>query len=283
MNFLKSNYKMMLVIFISIVVQIVVLLMLLNQGDKEKKEIDSTLAREDTNNLVYDDDMIDAIDESKNKLLKDKQVVSIDEADENIEVVEVDLDKPVSQVGKVDVHVGYNPTETNEGQTKSNSKTNTNKAKSPNKNTSNTSSKSPTSSTNKKTSTSTSPKAQAKEKTKTEKKKVDSLEQAAKAIVGTWKSENDSNGSKSDMYWEFFKNGTYQNYDEEKSVIFDGKYTVNSSDVIKVDQENVYLSATGNTRKQNESFLVDISFQDDKTFSVTDIDHFDFSNYKKIK
>lgn len=267
MNFLKSNYKMILVIFVSIVVQIVVLLMLLNPLDKEKKEIDSTIAREDTNTIAYDE--MDSIDQSKNNLINGQ---GIDEAEDlEGDSQENEIEKPVSQVGRVDVQVGYNPTEPVVGKAKTPRQITSNKTKLPAKTT--TTSKQP----------STASKPPVKPKPNDDKKKVDSLEKVEKVIVGKWKSENDSDGRKADMYWEFFKDGTYQNYDEDKSVVFNGKYTVNSPNIIKIDQENVYLSATGNTRNQSETFSVDINFKDDKGFSVTDINHFDFSNYKKVK
>lgn len=271
MNFLKSNYKMILVIFVSVVVQVVVVLMLLNPTDKVKKEIDSTIGRQDTNTMLYDDNEMDAIDQSKIDLINGRGLSVSQDVDGNGETIEIgEPEKPVSQVGRVDVHVGYTPTVASKNKTKKAVSSSKAPIKNINKSNNNTDNK-----TNVQTPVKNNP--------KNDKKKVDSVEKVEKTIVGKWKSDNDSDGRKSDMYWEFFKDGTYQNYDEDRSIVFNGKYTVNSANIINIDQENVYLSATGNTRKQNEAFSVDINFKDDKSFSVTDIDHFDFTDYKKVK
>lgn len=280
MNFLKSNYKMMIVIGLSIVVQIGIVAMLFNPSGKDKKLIDSTIASENMESMVHGKDEIDAIDESKSNAISGHRTSNQthENSEEGMEeIIEHDISE--TQVGKTNVQVGYvhkqptpsevnkvtgeisgtnkNPTKMTEKKDNTSNKTNT--AKKPNKDKSNTSSN---------------------EVDKTDKNK-DTMEDVKKKIIGKWKSVNDSEDKHTNMYWEFSEDGSYENYDEKLNMVYSGKYTFSSPGRIKIIGRD--LNASGEIKEDKETFTSDINFKDSNNFTVKDMKNFDFPNYKKVQ
>lgn len=287
MNFLRSNYKMILVIGFSIIIQIGVVAMLFNPSGKDKKLIDSTIGRENMENMVHGTDEMDAIDESKNNAVSGHRTSN--ETHEDSEGMEeiIEHESQALQVGKTDVQVGYvhrEPTteEINKTTGKvsgTNKKSTETTEKKPNKgNTTNTGKKPTRKPSNK---PSNKPKDDNSKTSSNKTDKKDTIEDVKKKIIGKWKSVNDSDDKKSNMYWEFDENGSYENYDEDLNKVYSGKYKFSSPGKIKIIGRN--LNESGEIKEDKETFTSDINFKDSDSFTVMDIENFDFSNYKKVQ
>ena len=293
MNFLKSNYKMMIVIGLSIVLQVGVFTMIFNPSasGKNKKPIDSSLASENMETMVTGDE-IDPIDESKiNAVSGHRTSNQTHEDSEGMEeIIEFEPEAEVFPMGKTNVQVGYEhkqpspseiskatgkvsgtvkkPDSTTENKGNESSKSNT--QKNPNKNSTSSSSKKPSKD---KTNTSSN-------KSDSKEEKKDTVEDVKKKIIGKWKSDQ-ANDSHADMYLEFFEDGSYQKYDEKENVVYSGSYTFSSSDRIKISIKDVKVS--GQVKEEKETFTADIDFKDANNFTVKDMKHFDYPNYKKVQ
>lgn len=287
MNFLRSNYKMIIVVGLSIVLQIGVISMIFNSSWKNKKIIDSTIGNDNMETMAHGTDDLDAIDESKNNAVNGHRASNETHRDsEGIEeIIEHEAEAMVegTQVGKTNIQVGYEhrePTDTALNKT-------TGKFARSNKN--------PTASTDtsgtkgKETSSSSRPSKKPISKPKDDKtsktsketdENKDTISDVKKKIIGKWKSVNDSDGKYTNMYWEFYEDGSYQNYDEKQSIVYNGTYAFSSSERIKLSIKDIKI--LDEVKEDKETFTSDIKFKDANNFTVDNIKHFNFTNYKKI-
>lgn len=288
MNFLRSNYKIIIVVGLSIVLQIGVVSMIFNSSWKSKKLIDSTIGNDNMETMGHGKGEIDAIDESKNNAVNGHRSSNETHKDgEGMqEIIEHGTEGMVEgvQVGKTNIQVGY---EHKESTGMSTDKTTgkfvgSNKNATADTNVAGTEGKKTASSTSKSSKKPTSKSKNDKISTgsnKTDEKK-DTISDVKKKIIGKWKSVNDSDGKYSNMYWEFYEDGSYQNYDEKQSIVYNGTYTFSSSERIKLSIKDVKI--LDEVKEDKETFTSDIKFKDANNFTVDNIKHFNFTNYKKI-
>lgn len=289
MNFIKSNYKTALLIALSIILQIGVVIMIFNPSGKDKKLIDSTLASENMEAMA-DGTEVDPIDESKINAVSGHRTnneTHEDSEDGMEEIIEYETEG--IGVGRTNVQVGYQHKEPTQAEiSKATGKVSgTNKKPEEtmdNKTSTGSTGKKPRKKPSSKPSSKPAKKPSNKPSGKPSKKpsndkpttpskdtddKKDTVADAKKKIVGKWKSDSDDNST--DMYWEFFDDGTYGNYDEQENMVYSGSYTFSSSNRIKIS-----------IKEDKETFTSDIDFKDENSFTVDNTEYFNFKNYKKV-
>lgn len=264
MKFVKNNFKIIVVAIVGVFVQILIIGSIIIYGNKEKANIERMDRQDVTDSYYFEpsyDEELDSIEESK-KSKYNRNSQSIETTKEDGEKnIEEDLE--AIKTGKVDVDLKFTPSSQDNADTskgldrKVQDKSSTNN-------------------------TSNKPKNETVKKDKNEELKKD-IEKTKKIAIGTWKSVNDSDGKFEDVYMEFFSDGSYKKYNESRNIVYTGKYTFTSASKIKMNYETIKLSNVDDIKEEKETFTADINFKDDKSFSVTDIKRFDFSNYKKIK
>lgn len=262
MGFFKNNYKTIMIIGISIVLQVGFITAMFSDSHKQKKEIDSTLVK-NLDNFFDGNDEVDIIDEAKINTVNN-----------------LDVNRSNNEVEKLEVQVGYEHTEkpkpTQNSSTKAVKQEKTNKSNQPVKKPSVTKN-----STNKTSSTKKDKKKNEDKKETNNDNKTNNIENVKKIIIGKWKSVNDSNGKHDDMYFEFFEDGSFQNYDETEKMVSNGTYSFSSPNRIKINRKDTTI--VGDTKEVSKTFISDINFKDDSSFTVADTNNFYFTNYIKIK
>ncbi len=262
MKFFKNNFKIIVIAILGIFVQFFIIGSMISNGNKEKANIERMERQEVTDSYYYEpeyDSELDSIEASKQSKYNRKPQEIEGEKKDIKEIVTKD-DIETIKTGKVAVDLEF----TDSSESKTDIPKTTGEKVQSKKNSDN----------NKKSET---PKKDKNTQLKEE------IEKMKKTAIGTWKSVNDSDGKFEDFYIEFFEDGSYKKYNESRNIVYTGKYTFNSPSKIKMTYETIKLSNVDDIKEENETFTVDINFKDDKSFSVSDIKRFNFSNYKKIK
>lgn len=264
MGFFKNNYKTIIVIGVSIVLQVGFVTAMFSDSHKQKKEIDSTLVK-NLDNFFDGNDEVDIIDESKINTVNN-----------------LDVNRNNNEVDRLEVQVGYEHVD-NQKLTQKSKVKDIKQEKTKTKETNQSVKKSPVTknSANKVSNSKTDKTNKANKEETNNYDKTNHTEDVKKIIIGKWKSVNDSNGRHDDMYFEFFEDGSFQNYDETQKMISNGTYSFSSPNRIKLNRRDITI--VDDTKEENKTFISDITFKDDSSFTVADTNNFHFTNYIKVK